>query len=352
MDGSIAPARSFSVSISSIEEPPALGVPEEIVPGILWLRLPLPYVFDHINLYLFEERDGWAVWDTGIGNDECRAIWQSVLQSHLGGRLTRIIGSHFHPDHVGLAGWLHDRCGAPLHMTAGEYLLGRMQQAETGPAATAAEQENYRRLGLPAQEIAEIPSRASEYSGLTARLPAQFERLKEGQMLDLGGRSWQVLTGSGHTTELVMLWCAADGILLSSDQVLPTIAPGVGISATEPNGNPLDDYLTSLDRLRQQIPEDVLVLPSHYLPFYGLHQRIYELEQHHRARAELIAGRCAASGALTAADVTKTLFRRKLCPAPFSYAAEATMAHLHHLVAADRITAMPREGGATLFGAR
>jgi glyoxylase-like metal-dependent hydrolase (beta-lactamase superfamily II) len=352
------PANGFSMSHIRLSEPtrslepPAFGAPREIVPGIVWLRMPLPNLFDHINVYLFEERDGWALWDTGVSDEACRAHWLAMFDSFLGGRApTRLVGSHFHPDHIGLAGWLHDCFAMPFYMTMGDYLLSRFLQSGPDSAATAAETGHYRRLGLRAEEIAEIPGRASDYQRQTSRLPGSFRRLIAGQSLELGGRTWRVLTAGGHAPELVLLWCAADHLLLSSDQVLPYLVPGVSVNAIEPDANPLGLYLGTLTMLREQVPDDVFVLPSHYAPFRGLHARLDELARHHAERSALLAGRCRDSPGMTAVELAQTLFRRKLSPARLSYVAESVLANLHYLLEAGRLTAAAQADGAIRFSA-
>lgn len=333
------------------DEPPPVGVPQELVPGIFWFRVPLPYLFDHINIYLFEERDGWTVWDTGVDMTACREIWEQLLAGFFAGKPPiRVICSHFHPDHMGLAGWLDARFGTPMQMTMGDYLLGRLLQAGPEPVAAVAEHRHYRRLGLTDAEIAEIPSRAESYKVFTHQLPGSFHRLAAGQVLELGGRRWQVLTGGGHAPELLMLWCADDGLLLSSDQVLPFLVPDVNVIALEPMADPLSLYLGSLSALRTELPDQILVLPSHYLPFRGLHGRIDALERHHADRAALLLGRCR-EGGKSAAALAQTLFRRKLNPQRLSAVAESVLAHLHYLLAARSVVVEDDENGAARFSA-
>ncbi|MBR0701956.1 MBL fold metallo-hydrolase [Bradyrhizobium diazoefficiens] len=333
-----------------IDQPPPFGTPREIVPGIVWLRLPLPQLFDHVNVYLFEERDGWALWDTGVDGVCCRDHWEAIFDAFLGGRgPTRIIGSHFHPDHVGLAGWFHDRFAMPFYMTMGDYLLARALQAEPVAAATAAERAHYRRMGFSTEETAEIPSRASDFQRHMSILPGGFSRLVAGQQLELAGRTWQVLTVGGHAPEMVLLWCPSDRLLLSSDQILPYLVPGVSVNAIEPNADSLGVYLDTLATLREQLPDDVLVLPSHYSPFRGLHGRIDEIERHHDKRMDFLVRRCENSDGLSSADLAKTLFRRKLDPTRLSYAAEGVLAYLHRLVRTGRLTTACDSNGVVRF---
>jgi glyoxylase-like metal-dependent hydrolase (beta-lactamase superfamily II) len=331
---------------------PPFGEPREVAPGIVLLRMPLPFLYDHINIYLFEEPGGWALMDSGVDDNVCRMIWTDVLGNFLGGKApTRLVGSHFHSDHIGLAGWLHDRFAMPFYMTTQDYLLARLLQAGPDAASNAAEAAHFRRMGLTAGEIAEIPSRAQDYQRLMAPLPGSFRRLSAGQSFELGGRNWQVLTAGGHAPELLILWCAADGLLLPSDQVLPFLVPGVTVTAIEPDADPLGTYLASFDLLRDRIPDDVLVLPSHYAPFRGLHGRIRELELHHVERAALLARRCHESSGLTSVELTQTLFRRRLNPTRLSFLAEGTLAHLHYLTTTGQLQAMPDADGAIRFGA-
>jgi glyoxylase-like metal-dependent hydrolase (beta-lactamase superfamily II) len=332
-------------------EPPPVGIPQELVPGIFWFRVPLPYLFDHINIYLFEEPDGWTVWDTGVDMSACREIWTQLLAGFFAGKPPiRVICSHFHPDHMGLAGWLDAQFGTPIYMTMGDYLLGRLLQAGPEPVAAAAEHRQYRRLGLTDAEIAEIPSRAESYKVFTHQLPGSYRRLAADQHVELGGRHWRVLTGGGHAPELLMLWCAADGLLLSSDQVLPFLVPDVNVIALEPAADPLSLYLGSLAALRAALPDPILVLPSHYLPFRGLHGRILQLERHHADRAALLLGRCR-QGGMSAAALAQTLFRRKLNPQRLSAVAESVLAHLHYLLASHSVIVDEDKDGVARFSA-
>jgi|HubBroStandDraft_1064217.scaffolds.fasta_scaffold00142_15 glyoxylase-like metal-dependent hydrolase (beta-lactamase superfamily II) len=326
-------------------EPPPFGQPVEVAPGILWLRLALPFALDHVNLYLLEDRGGWAVFDTGISDTPSQLAWEHVLAEALGGRpITRLVVSHYHPDHVGLAGWLDRRFDMPLYMSQTEYLLSRLLQIDRSEDFGPAGAEFYRSTGLDPVTIEQVLTRGHSYLKRTTGLAPRFRRLTAGDTIELGGRDWQVLTGGGHALEQVMLWCKADRLFLSADQVLARISPNVSVQANEPEANPLGLYLASLAAIRDEVSDEVLVLPCHNLPFEGLHARIEQLETHHLHRCDLIAA--AAVEPVSCADVIPIIFRRPLAdPHQLSFAVGEALAHLNYMLRLGVLIAEPDAGG-------
>jgi glyoxylase-like metal-dependent hydrolase (beta-lactamase superfamily II) len=329
-------------------EPPPMGQPVEVAAGILWLRLALPFALDHVNLYLIEDRGGWAVFDTGISDAPSQAAWERVLAGPLGGKpITRLIVSHFHPDHIGLAGWLGDRFDMPLYMSRTEYLMSRLLQSDRSADVEQSNAVFYRRAGLGPAAVEQVLTRGHSYLKRTSGLRPSFNRLSAGDRIELGGRDWQVLTGGGHAPEQVMLWCKADRLFLAADQVLARISPNVSVVPVEPEANPLGAYLASLARIRDEVADDVLVLPCHNLPFQGLHARIEQLETHHLHRCDLIAA--AAGEPITCADVVPIIFRRPLAdPHQLSFAVGEALAHLNYMLRLGVLSAEPDAAG-TLY---
>lgn len=321
---------------SSLHHPvielPASGTGVDVAPGVLWVRMPLPYALDHVNIYLFEERDGWAVFDTGIGDAVSQDCWEHLLATTLGGRpVVRVVASHYHPDHLGLVGWLHERFAPELHMTQGEYLFSRMMMQPRDAAAQAAHTAFYRGCGLDEPTVDAVMGRGLGYLARTTGLPPSFERLMPGRTLRMGERDWRVLTGGGHSPEQAMLYCPADGLFLSADQVLPHITPNVSVFTMQPKADPLALFLESLNEIRGEVDPGALVLPSHRVPFHGLHTRIAELEAHHAHRCDLILDACAAA-ARTCAELLPVLFKRALDPHQLGFAVGEALAHINHLV--------------------
>jgi glyoxylase-like metal-dependent hydrolase (beta-lactamase superfamily II) len=324
-------------------ESPPLGEPVEIAPGVLWLRLPLPYALDHVNVYLFEEEGGWGLFDTGISDDPSYEVWERVLAGPLGGRpITRLVVSHFHPDHVGLAGWLANRFGPTLFMPQAEYLYCRLLQT-LPPSARNEDQPFYQALGLGSDEIQRILNRGKSYLQRVTGLPPAYHRLIAGERLALGNRSWAILTGGGHAPEQGMLWNESDRLFISADQVLARISPNVSVVEVEPTADPLGLYLDSLDSIRQSVPDDVLVLPGHDLPFWGLHERIERLIGHHAHRCDLIEQACR-EDSRNCVELLPVLFHRRLDPHMMSFALGEALAHLNYLVRRGRLRADEERG--------
>ena len=309
-------------------EPPAPGQVVEVAPGVLWLRFALPFLLDHVNVYLIEDEGGWAAFDTGLGDDVTRAAWEAVFAGPLAGqRLTRIVCSHFHPDHVGLVGWLTKRFGAPLSMPRAEFLMTRVLEDRV----LAADPTFYTERGLAVDAGGRVAGDGHGYLSLVTGLPRRFHRLVAGETLRIGRRDFIVHTGGGHALEQGMLYCAADGLFLCADQVLIRISPNISVNAIEPDANPLGEYLASLADLARAIPADVLVLPGHGVPFVGLPARAGELAAHHDARCALIA-EAARQAPCTAADLLAVVFKRQMDAHQTGFAFGEVLAHVNAMI--------------------
>ncbi|HNU10835.1 MAG TPA: MBL fold metallo-hydrolase [Rubrivivax sp.] len=257
---------------------PAPGQRLEVAPGVHWLRMPLPFHLDHINLWTLAEEGGYAIVDTGTRTEDVVALWQSVFEATQDvGRPTRVFVTHMHPDHVGMAGWLTRRFGVPLWMTRLEYLSCRVMAGDTGREAPPDAIAFYRRAGWSRHAIEAYRARFGRFGQYIHALPESYRRLTDGDTLRIGDRQWQVVVGSGHSPEHACLYCPADRLLISGDQVLPRISSNVSVNPMEPEADPLSDWLASLEKLRRVVDDDVLVLPAHNEPFRGLHARLQAL---------------------------------------------------------------------------
>ncbi|PTX03022.1 MBL fold metallo-hydrolase [Pararhodobacter aggregans] len=323
---------------------PAYGEVREIAKGLLWTRIPLPYQLDHVNIYLVQDGEGWAVIDTGIKTDAALATWEQLLAGPLKGKaISRVIATHHHPDHIGLAGWLCEKFDAPLLTSYSTYMGSKVISLGADEGMTRNHFNFYTRHGMSEEVAGVVAIQGNEYLRRVANLPITFLRLVMADVLEIGGRSFRVLIGDGHAPEQVMLYCDDERLLFAADQVIERISPNISVYANEPNGDPLGHFLRSLRFLRQEIPGDVLVLPGHRLPFYGLHQRCAELEAHHEERCDLIREACA-SAPRTVADLVPILFPRPLDPHQMTFAFTETLAHVNRLVRRGEIETIRQEG--------
>jgi glyoxylase-like metal-dependent hydrolase (beta-lactamase superfamily II) len=324
------------------ETPPGPGTTIEVAPGILWARLALPFRLDHVNVYLIEEDAGWVVLDTGIDDALTRSTWDGLLGGPLrGSPLTRILVTHYHPDHMGLAGWLSGRFDLPLMMSQTEYLVSLNIHLDPGALDAEPYRSFYRSHGLDADTTERLLTSGHRYLRMISGLPRTFRRLISGESLRIGGRIFEVLTGGGHAPEQVMLHCRAENLLLCADQVLARISPNVSVQAMDPEGDPLGIYLRSLASLKREIPHDALVLPGHNLPFVGLHTRIDELYAHHHARCLAIASACRRAPCTTA-DLVPVVFRRAIDdPHQMGFAFSEVLAHVNYMLREERLHLLP-----------
>jgi len=276
-----------------VATPPEPGEVIPIAPGILWLRMPLPFALDHINLWLIDDGPTWTAVDTGFALPESKAAWQRIFAAELGGRrIGRVIVTHFHPDHIGLAGWLTEHWQVPLWITEKEWLHARMMSRDGNEDSAKLRHDFAHRAGLDDEAATIFAERQGNYRRGVPSVPPAYHRIGEGTRIQIGGREWRVIIGEGHAPEHACLYCAEAGVLIAGDQILPKISPNISVQAHEPGGDPLALYLASLDKLRGALPADLLVLPSHNLPFHGVHTRIDELAAHHHARCAEVVAAC------------------------------------------------------------
>ena len=332
-------------------ETPNPGDIVDVAPGVRWLRLALPFQLNHVNIYLLEHDGGWAVIDTGIGTDETKATWEKVFTGPLAGqKITRIVVTHSHPDHIGLAGWLTERFDCPLTMTQTEYLHGLFHQNKRTERQIADQAEYYRRHGIPPSTITQLLGRGSNYLTRTTSLPPSYHRVSDGGTLTLGQRTYEVMTGGGHALEQMILLSRPDSLFFSADQVLSKISPNVSVWSMEPEANALGHYLASLARLARDLPDDVLVLPGHGVPFYGVKTRIRQLADHHAERCGAIAD-AARCRPLTASDMVPLIFNRKLDAPTAGFATGEVIAHINYMLSRNELTRETATDGVMRFRA-
>lgn len=314
------------------ESIPSPGEVLSIAPGIGWVRMPMPTALNHINLWLLADGAGWAQVDTGMATEETRQCWEQLLPQH---PLSRLIVTHLHPDHVGLASWLQEKTGAPLHMTLGEFTSAQLMRREIGAWAFASVKSFFRQHGADDALCAALDARAPAYSRGVPALPDTYTRIRHDDVLTIGEHDWRVIVGRGHSPEHASLYAASLGVLISGDMMLPRISTNIGAHPSTPDDDPLALFLESIDRLRE-LPADTLVLPSHGKPFRGLHQRIDQLEAHHAERCQVLVDACGTPS--TACELLPVLFSRPLFDAhQIFFALAEAIAHLNHLVARGRL---------------
>ena len=317
---------------------PAPGIVHEIAPGVLWLRMELPFALDHINLWMLEDevdtpegsKRGWTIVDCGLATDATRTAWESIFTHHLHGLpIVRVLVTHCHPDHVGLADWLCTRWQAPLWMSAGEYAFARMMSAALPGVDGTSALPHFERHGLrdPAM-LEKLQARKNYYPSLVPSVPHGYTRIQDDQIIRIGAYQWRVIAGHGHSPEHSALYCDALQTLIAGDMVLPRISTNVSVFAVEPEANPLHLYLQSLARF-EDLPPSTLVLPSHGRPFLGLQTRIRQLRDHHADRLAEVEHACETP--MSAADIVPIMFQRPLDTHQLTFALGEALAHLHKL---------------------
>jgi len=334
--------------------PPSRGRLMQVAPGVHWIRMPLPYALDHINLWALDDEAGWTIVDTGVHTDESIAVWMELLANWPDARpITRVIVTHMHPDHVGLAGWLTRKFGCRLWMTRLEYLNCRVLVSDTGREAPQDGLNFFRRAGWSEAALDTYRARFGRFGKHVYALPDSYRRLQDGEEIRIGRHAWRVVVGCGHSPEHACLYSPGLGTLISGDQVLPRISSNVSTHPTEPDAEPMSDWLHSLDKVRREVPDDVLVLPSHNECFRGLHARIAALrESQERAFDRL---RLALERPRRAVDVFSHLFSRDVAETEgpkYSMATGEAVASLNHLAARGELDSEADAAGAVWYRLR
>ena len=335
---------------------PAPGTTLEVAPGVRWVRMVLPFALDHINLWLLADeidgRQGWTIVDCCISRQEARDQWEQIFETQLQGLpVLRVIVTHMHPDHIGLADWLCQRWNAPLWISSTDYHVAKVLSSVGDSAAGGEEAANFFAAhGLvDAEAVAKIRARTSYYANMVPGVPKNFVRMLDGDEVLIGGRSWRCISGYGHAPEHISLYCDERKVLLGGDMMLPRISTNVSVYAGEPESNPLRMFLQSIRRFKE-LPADVLGLPAHGKPFTGVHRRVEQLEEHHRDHLAALLEACTAR-ALSASEALPVLFKRALDLHQMTFAMGETVAHLHYLWFAGQLRRTLGEDGIYRFGA-
>ncbi len=317
-----------------IKTKPDFGTPLEVSKGIFLLKMPIPFALDHINLWLLRDLDGWTIVDTGFYCEESIQIWEDVLSNFCQQEtIHKIIVTHFHPDHLGMAHWLTKKTQAPLYMSRAEFLTAQQAYQEPTPAQTLARVEFYQHFGLSEEDISSLIKRRP--SSEDAQLPATYRRLEAEQHLDINHEKWRVLSFAGHSPEHLCLHLVSRDILIAGDQVLPTISPNISVAYSEPDANVLAAYLDSLLSLAR-LDVSTRVLPSHGVIFDGLQERANNLRLGHEKALEQIRKFC--KQPRTGRAVMEEMFGTRLSVLNKFLAVGEAKAHLNFLMAKQELS--------------
>lgn len=326
---------------------PEYGDVNTVADGVEWLRMPLPFSLSHINLWMLRDDRQIAIVDTGINSGKSRDTWQAAIA---GRAVSRVFATHLHPDHVGCAGWLCNAHDVELWMAREEYLLCRILVADTGKTAPRAGVRFYSAAGFPDDALVRYQEMFGMFGRFVAELPESYHRLIDGTQVAIDGSDWEIMVGRGHSPEHVCLFNRERNVVISGDQLLPTISSNVSVYPTEPYGNPLRDWLESLAELRRRLPEDVLVLPAHGSPFRGAHARIDALIEEHMTGLSKLLDLCVEPR--RAVDVFPALFRAEISDTNLIMATGESVAHLNYLLANNEISVTPDDDGVLWYQRR
>ncbi|MBL4907025.1 MAG: MBL fold metallo-hydrolase [Sneathiella sp.] len=328
---------------------PGDGEVLQVADGIYWVRMPIPIQgLDYINLYLLEEEDGWTIVDSGLNTSKIKDLWTEVSDKHLKGKpVTRLICTHFHPDHMGLAGWISEKWGIPLTMTFGEWTFGRMLFLEAEETVPEYALDYYRKIGFTEKMLDRVRKRGfNMFSKAFYSMPMGFVRLSDDEILNIGGAKWRIIVGKGHAPEHACLYCEEKNLLISGDQILPRITPHIGVYPAEPFANPLKQFLDSIEKF-EHLPGDILVLPAHNDVFTGIHNQLSFYKEHHAERLTRLKLACGSPK--TAIELIPVLFDKKLGESDMGLGIAEGLAHCHYLIGTGELERQVGKDGVWRF---
>jgi glyoxylase-like metal-dependent hydrolase (beta-lactamase superfamily II) len=312
--------------------------------------MPLPFSLDHINLWLLRDGDEWVIVDSGLDDLVCKEVWEQIFDGFIAPELVnRIVITHYHPDHVGLAAWLAKRCNCKIHITAGELQRYRMLVERTPGVVGEDVKQFIASIGYSDQQ----QEHCEKFFAVDDR-PASSRVhkehcviIKEGDLIKTGENVWRVVVGNGHSPEHACLYCESLELLISGDQALPRISSNISVYYSNADADPLRDWLDSCAKLRDSLPVDTLVLPSHQEPFFGLDLRMQQLIDDHHAQLNKL--RMEISGQITANEAREILFERELSRVDVLLATGETLAHINHLWHRDELQRKQQPGSVTTY---
>ena len=304
----------------------------KIAEGVYWVKMNLPFALNHINLWVLEDNNAWTIIDTGIASAEIKSNWRKCFSGDMKSLgVKKVIVTHLHPDHIGLAGWLNKKFSSPLFMSRSDYLMCRMLVSDTGREAPEEGKSLYKSAGFTEDQLDSYTERFGGFGSVISKIPDSYNRLKDFDKITIGNLEWEIVVGSGHCPEHICLYNKELKLFISGDQVLPKITSNVSVFPTEPHSNPLEDWLESCRYIKERVPNDVLVLPSHNEPFRGLHERLDHLISGHEKSLSRLVDFC--KEPKRAVDVFSVLFKRKITRDVLLMATGESIAHLNCLKA-------------------
>lgn len=335
--------RASAPLVYPVAPPEAGGSLTRIADGVLWARIPMPIALNHINVYLLRDHDGWILIDTGLHHALSMEAWPKIAAAPelQGLPFKALICTHFHYDHAGMAKWLCTQYQIPLYMSRAEHgtMRNNYRPFPDGPELPPAFVAFYGDAGVSPDKQEQMAAALRKDPFITAA-QEQYIRLRRDDVLTIGQRQWRVLIGSGHSPEHVCLYNDQDPeqpLLLAGDQLISRISSNVPVNPTEPEANPLQDWLDSLDMLDSLSPK-TWIMPAHQGVFTGLHLRTEELRHHHHHQLNTMEAQLQQTGEQTGLQIMDAIFPKLRSPIDQLLALGETIAHLHWLMHAGRVS--------------
>jgi glyoxylase-like metal-dependent hydrolase (beta-lactamase superfamily II) len=305
------------------------------------VRLPLPLRLNHVNSYLIEDEEGWSVIDPGLATDNTLTVWTEALQRYdlTFGDIRRIIVTHYHPDHYGLAGMFQQWTDAAVYSSKETFdWADRTYHSESIRKSA----QFSRKCGVPASLVAQMSEHNEELFTWVKPIEGAKVLLEPEEDILLGGTQFQVKFGNGHAEGSVGFLHQASGLFIGGDLLLEKITPNITYDYST-GADPLQDYFDTLKKL--QTLHIQTVLPGHGEAFQLSESFIDRVIEHHLERLQEIRSiwKHSNAGELTPYEISTRLFPKVADPASVSFALGETVAHLRYLQKRNELVLIERD---------
>ncbi len=304
----------------------------EVSPNIFQVRVPIPFPLRNVQCYLVRETDGWTMVDTGLNYPAALEAWDGAFRAlRMKPRdIRRIVLTHTHPDHFGLAGHFQRLADAPVYALNEEIeIIPREWPPEE--IAIPLLSRFFRHHGAPDQVLGRVAGRSREVIEMTNPLPVLVP-LHEGEDIRIGGQPYRVIWVPGHADGHLVLYRRSDGLMFIGDHVLMKITPNIALWP-QLEFNPLQKYLASLDKISQFKTQ--IALPGHRAIVHDVPARVAEIKQHHQVR--LHETLVAAGKGNNGYQVARALFPHLVTADDIRLGMIEALSHLEYLTQAGKL---------------
>ena len=322
---------------------PKFGEMKQIASDLFWVQFELPFRLNHVNLFLMDTPTGWLIIDAGLKSDHSIDHWNALIDGPMKSKkVSGLLITHYHPDHIGMAGWIQEKFDIPCYITEKELFTAKTFRSMPDDEYAKIFRNVFVRAGMSEEDLIAMGPATRLYKNRVHELP-EFEVIKEGHEIISNDGKWIVRTDSGHSPEHVSLLDTKRNLYLSGDFLLPRISPNISDNFFDPLDDRLGEYIKYLNEIKS-IGSETSVFPGHDWPFKNGAQRAQDLIDHHNNRLNILINELKVKS-ITIMDSISLIFDRKIGNEQMHFAIGEARAHLIHLDVTGKAKSVTDDNG-------